>query len=328
MTRGTVCLVPGFGGSELVYHTGRFDVFGPQILWIAYDRLLFYFERLDWSSGWLVPRNAISSYYGPLVQRLWDRGWRVVAPRVDWRGDVAGDAPVVADLVRGEYLRDGRPVHMLGHSRGGLVIRRALAILAAAGQLDHVGRCVGMGVPHRGTLSPATLLGQVNDTLLAVYTWQRAIQLGIERGDWPRRVSRTIASWPGLYGLLPDDGHPWLTLADLDRVYTCSSYLPWNCNQGLSMAGRRSWAGTPDLPAGVQWLDIVGSGVSTPNGLGPTGDLSSADTYRWSTDGDGTVWLRSWVGWPDPGLVLAGVGHERIPQDGRAIDAADVFFRG
>lgn len=327
-TVGTVLLAPGFGGSELTYHPDALSFFGPGILWIAYDRLLFYFERLDWGAGYVEPRNAINTYYGPLTQRLWNRGWRVVAPRLDWRGDVAGDAVVAADLINSEFTLHGQPVHLLGHSRGGLVLRKAIALLNAAGHLNRVGRCVGMGVPHRGTLSPATLLGGVNDTLLAVYSWQQTVQLGVVKGDWPQRVSKTIASWPGVYGLLPDPGHAWLTSGELDRIYTRASYEPWSCSQTLLDAGKASWPNVPELPQGVAWLDIVGTGSPTPNALVAGKDLSSKDAYKFATDGDGTVWLGSLVGWPVPAAQFKGVGHDALPQYGPAIDAADAWFRG
>ncbi|MFB6892404.1 lipase family alpha/beta hydrolase [Kitasatospora sp. NPDC056327] len=70
----------------------------------------------------------------------------------DWRRPVPAAAAGLVDLVDDTYRRNGnRPVHLVAHSMGGLVVREALR--QEPGLWDRVGRIVFIGTPHYG--SPA-----------------------------------------------------------------------------------------------------------------------------------------------------------------------------
>jgi hypothetical protein len=322
MSIGTVVVVPGYGGSELL----TCGWFGCRPIWLAYQRFVTSWQRLVLpGDGSIKPGGPLRAYYGPLIDRLGRYGWRVVAPVLDWRGPGIDDAGRVLNAVRTEYVRGGEPVHLVGHSRGGLTMRRVLGMLGSAGQAHYVGRCVALGTPHRGSLAAAALLGGWNSTKVLLYNLLSAVPFQTLIGGQPAgALNAMIASWPATYELLPAPGHNWLSQDQYARLYSGDAYCGSPFQQQLCDNARRAWAEVPELPSGAQWLDVQGTGQATPSGL-RDGCLSDPASYSWFTDGDGTVARGSLLDWTAPRYELRQT-HDRLPQDGRAIDAAHTFL--
>lgn len=325
--RGTVVVVPGFCGSEL-----RASAFGLRhTVWLDYATMLAGGWRLLASQG-IIPLSAgppLGAYYGLLTQRLERHGWRVASPRIDWRRPIAENGQVLAAAVRQLAQNHGGPIHMIGHSRGGLVMRSALQVLGASGDLGLVGRCVGMGVPHQGSLAAAALLGGWQSTKILLYSLL-AISEGVLAGGYRRvELNAIIAGWPATYEILPRPGSSWLNPDELAAVYSTGNYsnhgLP--INGALLAAALGAWLSLPEAPASVPWVDLAGVGFDTPTGVADPTRLNSTAGMRWSLLGDGAV-HREAARQAQHGWAELRTSHDRLPQDGLAIDAAHQWLIG
>lgn len=327
MSLGSVVLIPGIAGNQLVRRLlfGRFN----SIVWLDYAALS--------AGGWrllaldegeqLIPGAPLPAYYGPLCDRLRGHGWQVYAPSIDWRRPISLSVVAVAD-----YLQAWVPApwYLLGHSRGGLLLRSLLLELAARSQLDRVARCAALGCPHQGSLSGVALLGGWQRTKLLTYALLSISETLLAGGYRRPALNAVIATWPSVYELLPRPGSTWLPAEDVDAVYTAANYIHHGLPlyPGLLTAGRASWSTRPEAPDDVPWLDVVGTGVPTPTSLTDPARLNSPASMGWSEDGDGTVPAIAAVQGDHPWIAYRGVSHDALPQDGRVIDAVSAWFLG
>lgn len=324
--RGTLILVPGFLGSELRYpvpFTQR-----QLTVWLDYARLI--------AGGWrllelpapllpLVAGPALTQFYGPLIDRLSFAGWTVQSAELDWRETIQADGNRLAMQIRRAWFDGhGEPVSLIGHSRGGLVMRAALQTLQLAGQLAFVGNCVGLAVPHQGSLGAAALLGGWQETKLLVYALL-AVSQTLLAGGWPKvELNRVISTWPGAYELLPRPGSTWLQPNEVFAVYSVINYtihgLP--LNPAYLAGGRDNWATRPEAPAEVPWIDLVGFGFDTPVGLATQpAELQHPAGYRFSLLGDGVVQVDA-ARQTGRAFQQFRTDHQGICQHGPALDRA------
>lgn len=102
---------------------------------------------------------AIDLTYAPLrqaVPRSGDFGGTVQFP-YDWRKPLAASADDLRKLVEKTYEEAGEPVHLVGHSMGGLMIRVAL-MRHGDSMWSKVGKIVFVGTPHYGATAIAGYL--------------------------------------------------------------------------------------------------------------------------------------------------------------------------
>jgi len=143
------------------------------------------------------------SWLSPLARRLRQHGFEV--DTFGYASILGGTEPAIAALTR--RLRDGPPVHLVGHSLGGLV---GLETLRRTPGLP-VRRLVCLGSPLRGSLAAralgrrgwsAAMLGR-SGTLLqsGCAAWEGGVEVGMVAGDVPRGLGRLLARFDG-----PSDG--------------------------------------------------------------------------------------------------------------------------
>lgn len=319
-----VIMCPGFLGSELRSPIG---VLGGGKIWLNPPTLLAGgFNQLRLAipgetnppifGGTILPGHAMGAYYGAMETWLERRGWRVESPIGDWRRPQAYDAAFVVAAIRAE--RRNAPMQLLCHSRGGLVARRALAILAAAGESSLVSRVVAMGTPHGGSFNAVQNLAGYSSLQTHLHN------MGQLAGYTPAgillfpRIREVLRSWPALYELLPKPGASWVI-----GLPSSTYYLPqtWQgsplgvVTQYLADAAT-AWGTLPPLPDGVKWVNICGVGVDTPVGLHNLADLFHAGSMEYTSEGDGTVPRASATlpGWP---VVTTPTAHDLLAVDGR-----------
>ncbi|HJL16062.1 MAG TPA: CHAT domain-containing protein [Sandaracinaceae bacterium LLY-WYZ-13_1] len=188
--RGPVLfLLPGIGGSFL-------DVDDERV-WLHYLRLaLGGFDRLGLgASDRVVPTALSPRHYGELVEALRER-FDVREFPYDWRRSLAGEARRLAVPVR-HALSQGREVHFLGHSMGGLLARTLLlddglrARLAARGA-----RVLMLGTPNRGSVDAVDLVIGRSDTL-------RKLAL-LDLTHDPAELAAIVGRFAGVLELLPE----------------------------------------------------------------------------------------------------------------------------
>lgn len=319
-----VLFVPGFGGNELYLPANQFVPASP--VWLNYGFLAAGFWRAmqlnPAGTGPVGPLDralaaglAVPEYYAAVSDYLANAGYVPISHDTDWRGKLAGYGFILASHIR--VLGRDRPVHILAHSRGGLLLRYALAEFTPQERADLVGRIVGIGVPHYGTWSAALALAGYGP----IGAGMAALLYGVQSLTTPIFYSKSIGevqnSWPGLYQLLPAPGAPGITPEEIAGVYNPANWAgsPWPISATHLAAALNQWASVPPVPSDVDWLHIVGAGTATAHDLLMPSQPWSKGSYRWSTQGDGTVPL-IWATWPAGRYFVSGDDHTSMPQAG------------
>lgn len=331
MPNGCVVIVPGIGGNDLRTQPALFGL-GPSLpLWLNLAAL--------GSGGWrlmglapdgitpnvpltgpLVPFEPLALYYSTLDQGLARRGWFVVGANLDWRQLMALDGERLATAIR--QLRDSAPVHLVCHSRGGLVARHALALLRASGDLGLVGRVIGLGVPHYGSWTAAGLLGGWNQTAAGLALLLRDYPGWWIGADVLGTLQAVITTWPAAYELLPSPVASGVEPWEIGAVYSPES---WSAS-GISIsthwlaAARAHWTQLPYSPPEVEWVDVFGWGLATPRNLVHPIRLASSGGWSWDNEGDGTV-PAAWAVQGGRRTIRTPTSHGAMPYDGRVINA-------
>lgn len=331
MPIGTVLLLPGFLGSSLT--DASFLGFAPSV-WLDPVRLLTGgFPRLSLAVPGdppaeayrpLVPGRPLDAYYGLLRLYLESRGWRVVSPAADWRRPLAEDAGRAAELLVEESAAG--PVHIVGHSRGGLLARAVIGTLRAQGKGALVGRVVGLGVPHLGSLNAVVNLGGGGSIQRRLADLGADVRPPIFPSPRLDSVYAVMRSWPALYELLPAPTSVWMSQGDPNETYSPGNYAasPLAVVPAYLAAAKLQWASLPAVPDDVDWTDVCGYGRETYLGITDTQRLGRAETFTTSTLGDGTVpYGSSHEG--NRRLILTPCQHDLLCHDARIwpfIDAA------
>jgi pimeloyl-ACP methyl ester carboxylesterase len=177
----------------------------------------------------------------------------------------------VVDLGRefAEHVRrEGREVHVVAHSFGGLVARSALLHGA-----ENLGKIVMLGTPNHGTFS--TIQGIRGDhwlirSLSAFDTVHTSAELGA-----------VFATFPSIYEQLPTRR----ALPNLD-IYAPTSWPRSGLHPASDLLARAPAIQEALAPVRGQLFIIAGHGRTTIDGVEVRDD---AFQYRRSTDGDGWV---------------------------------------
>src|SRR5690606_28864733 len=113
----------------------------------------------------------------------------------DWRKNMEESARSLAEILRARLgRRDDRPLHLIAHSQGSLVARRALQILGARTARQLVRHLVLLGPASYGTFSAAFALAGNHEMLELFQRFYVAI---------PDNFTTTLQTFTGLYQLLP-----------------------------------------------------------------------------------------------------------------------------
>jgi V8-like Glu-specific endopeptidase len=207
---GTVVIVPGCLASTLTDTTSQ----GLGLIWLNPDKMIsshlgaLQLGSYDGTESDLhpnvrvAPTGVVPILYDLLRLALEVRRFRTEIFPVDWRKDLDIAARLLAIRLRG-LAAEPRPVHLVAHSQGALVARRALQLLGEVEARKAVQRLILLGPANYGSLSAALALGGSHGML----SWVR--RLGVEP---PQGFHTVLASMTGLYQLLPWDCErvPWL----------------------------------------------------------------------------------------------------------------------
>ena len=101
------------------------------------------FERL------FARRRPSSGYFPGVASHLTAAGYEVFVPRVSPTASIATRALELLHAIRGRF--GARPVHLIGHSLGGLDARYLVSRLGFGAQAKSL---TTVGTPHAGTTLP------------------------------------------------------------------------------------------------------------------------------------------------------------------------------
>jgi hypothetical protein len=172
----------------------------------------------------LYPSRPLPAYWGNFCDAMKRHFDNLVSADSDWRRPLMEDARRVAELIE-SAAQDG-DVKIVAHSRGGLVVRRALALLAQSDALPAVKRVVCMGTPHSGSLDAVINLAGWGHTPEAIATIGRYLPSAIEFETQLGSVNEVLKSWAAVYELLPHPSAPWLPENTPLALYEADNYSP------------------------------------------------------------------------------------------------------
>ncbi len=198
-------IVPGFMGSRLSDATG-----GNGLIWIdpklvingdqlSALRLAHFAGNVDTDAE---PGVRIESYgsipaiYDVMTLDLEVRRYDVQVFPFDWRKDIERSATLLADRIRARLGRKPRPLHVIAHSQGAVVARRAIQLLGAEDARRLVNNLLLLGPATFGTFSAAFAIAGTHETIAAIQKYGVTL---------PANFEKVLQSFTGLYQLLPWD---------------------------------------------------------------------------------------------------------------------------
>jgi pimeloyl-ACP methyl ester carboxylesterase len=326
-----VIIVPGIGGNEIWTPPAFFLAGQRGRIWLDYLALLAGGWQLlalrddgitpDFPfTGQLQPGQPLPEYYGQLQQFLQSYGFHAVGAQLDWRQVLARDGDRLVSQIR--QLESYGPVHLVGHSRGGLVMRQALAQLDAAGELGRVGRCITLGTPHYGSWAACGMIAGWEQTIGLINHVLTGASIALATPLLIRPVMRVVCSWPAPYELLPSPAAPGISQGEVGSAYAPHVY-EWAGSEARPLwinHARTRWQTAPGVPSSVEWVNVVGVQCPTPTRLVRLDRLDLASSWEVTNAGDGVV-PAAWAAMPNSPVVYSPTGHSAMTTDPRVLDA-------
>jgi len=296
-----VLLLPALGAS----HLGRRRAPHDDVVWLDLQSIR-HGRLLELASGGppLEPLDILEPLYLQMILRLQLAGYDVATHAFDWRRPIRSLGEDLSARIRAE----GREVHVVAHSLGGLVARAA-AILGT----PNLGKVIMMGTPNHGSLAVVQALRGnhwVVHALAALDGHHSAAELS----------GRAFDTWPSMYAQLP--GRAAATGFDL--------YDPEQWPTEGPQPRRDLLLGAPALQAWLaaatgQFHVIAGHGLPTAERVEIR---EGAFLYHRSDDGDGLVSTSS-ARLPGYPCYYARSAHIGMPNHNAVVGAVeDLLARG
>lgn len=331
-----VFVFPGFLGTtinELVTDTIT------RVLWVNYSHLATGGgEKLRLNAagtgpfqnnlaGRLVLGGPVAEYYDPLVRALED-DFEPVTVSYDWRRRMVEQAQLAWNLIK---TRAGQnPFYMVGHSMGGLIARLVWRAAKAENREAQILRTVTLGTPHYGAYDSVWAFAHLNETyrqlLQLIYGIAISLlgpgSLGLDYLFDAGPISaldRIVASWPGLYDLMPSQTEPGHFAYDPLRgeIYDIARWQ--NLNVSMSAGHLAEANGVTHtalqnaIPPAAQLVSVYGTGLYSPKSIRtPTVRLGTRAGYNMG-DGDGRVIVES-ARLSANTLQVTGIDHAELPR--------------
>jgi hypothetical protein len=330
--------VPGLFGSDLAVTKAVNVPFAGIKVW--YDPIRIAIGSWNWMGlaadgvqpgpGFPFPLEAggpTLAYHAPILNWFMSRGWTIYTPMLDWRKVFSSDGQRLVDVLT-SLPPDQLPVSILCHSRGGLVVRSALQILGTAWPM-YVKSVAALGTPHYGSMGTVTFLA--GWSLIAQNTIDVIVGLPslVSGASAFGLFQQIVATWPSIYYLFPSPLSFWMDPAVISTLYAPLPWPPVNfytSPEWLS-AAFQNWSALPLPPAGLPWLDVVGSGFPTAISCNTPVVPRSAGDIEFTNGGDGVVVLQSST-LPGNQRVTSYTAHQALVHDYRLFPYYEQWLQG
>ncbi|HKP93919.1 MAG TPA: CHAT domain-containing protein [Chthoniobacterales bacterium] len=283
--KGNVVLLHGIMGGELQ----RFERNRLHPIWMSFPRLIF------GAAEWLAMNKEGDSVYdirvGGLLKRWYSElqvalafEWNVYGFAFDWRRDLAESAAELNKRIN-EWFGPNSPVHLVGHSMGGLVSRTFIQKYPErwARAWDSKknglagGRLVMLGTPNHGSFAiPQICTGveaSVRKLILADLQHSASQLVGI------------VNTFPGSYQMLPSPA----VMPAMEKLYRSETYGAFGVRQALLDNALRSHEALAPIVDLDRMIYVAGYNRRTYDDIKNMAGLQSIDAYSFSMNGDGTV---------------------------------------
>ncbi|MBI1344885.1 hypothetical protein GC163_01200 [bacterium] len=288
-----VIIVPGFMGSRLTDVDG-----GNGLIWIdptlvvnggqlAALKLKPAFDQhqveQDFTPGVRVEApGALPAIYDLMRLSLEVRRYDTSIFGFDWRKNLEESAARLAASIQARVGRTTHPLHLIAHSQGSLVARRALQLLGPKLARQLVSHLVLLGPASYGTFSAAFAIAGSHETIQTVSDW------GVKL---PNQFEQVLQSFTGLYQLIPWKKKDATSSTDTDR-FKKSDFWETGVDQKR-------------LDFGFRWADTIDTAFFNDRTTIILGDAQTVTDVQWvggklveaahTAKGDGTVpdvWAR------------------------------------
>ena len=199
-------------------------------------------------------RRPVMEYFPGIRPLLESAGNRVLTPRLSPTAGVAIRAAELAAYIRREV--GTTPVHVIGHSMGGLDARYMIARLGLDAQVKSL---TTLGTPHRGTAFADWGIDRFSRTLRPLFC-----AAGVSDGafldlttDACKRFNETVPNVPGVryFSVAGDCGRDWLGAewAMSSRIVARSE----GPNDGVVSVASAAWGGACCIKVGATIAEDV-----------------------------------------------------------------------
>ncbi len=300
-----VLYLPGLLGSDLGYDTGD----GPpaQNVWLDAFQLatggaVYLQLGPDGDSPGplaqgldLYATSIFAPVYTPLGLYLLAQGYNLLVQPYDWRKSVIESARAVFAAAQLAFGDD--PFYVVAHSQGGLLARAMWKQMYEAGADRQLLRIVTICTPQYGSMEPVRFYSRLPAFYTAIVT-ATAWPPTILSDAGPDYIDAIVATWPGLFELMPFLAEGPLTTVkpSVARAVWQAGYYtggnPYLNQQMLDTAMASQEYLLDAIPPG-RLTSIVGTGIHTAVLPSDSGSPLTDSGYLFSNAGDGTVSVAS-----------------------------------
>lgn len=215
-SEAAIVFVPGFFGTELLYRTSSKS--WPERVWSAdgttlVTTLALHPKRLECDTelevGKVIPAIYFGTDYFALYQRLFDMVKQLGYEDernffrfgYDWRLSIKTNARRLSDFL--ERIGDDRPVNVIAHSLGGLIVRYMLADQASLNGHSNIHSVIQIATPVLGC-SRAYFALKESAQLGDLCEWMKKHMTRLDKGSF-ERLKNAMNHFESVMELLPHD---------------------------------------------------------------------------------------------------------------------------